>query len=129
MDPNRRNYPSNVYTFNNFLDSLKMLSDINTESTSQCEKKEQKGKEEERNELSELKKENLELRAMVEQLKGDLQKENAFNNEFNINFDLMQNKYQNDIKAIEIMNEEKEKKITELSTTDAKQREQTDNLQ
>ena len=110
MDSNRRNYSSNVYTFNNFLDSLKMLSDTNTESTSQCEKKEQKGKEEERNELSELKKENLELRAMVEQLKGDLQKENAFNNEFNINFDLMQNKYQNDIKAIEIMNEEKEKK-------------------
>ena len=129
MDPNRRNYPSNVYTFNNFLDSLKMLSDTNTESTSQCEKKEQKGKEEERNELSELKKENLELRAMVEQLKGDLQKENAFNNEFNINFDLMQNKYQNDIKAIEIMNEEKEKKITELSTTVAKQSELTDSLQ
>ena len=129
MDPNRRNYSSNVYTFNNFLDSLKMLSDTNTESTSQCEKKEQKGKEEERNELSELKKENLELRAMVEQLKGDLQKENAFNNEFNINFDLMQNKYQNDIKAIEIMNEEKEKKITELSTTVAKQSELTDSLQ
>ena len=129
MDPNRRNYSSNVYTFNNFLDSLKMLSDTNTESTSQCEKKEEKGKEEERNELSELKKENLELRAMVEQLKGDLQKENAFNNEFNINFDLMQNKYQNDIKAIEIMNEEKEKKITELSTTVAKQSELTDSLQ
>ena len=129
MDPNRRNYSSNVYTFNNFLDSLRMLSDTNTESTSQCEKKEQKGKEEERNELSELKKENLELRAMVEQLKGDLQKENAFNNEFNINFDLMQNKYQNDIKAIEIMNEEKEKKITELSTTVAKQSELTDSLQ
>ena len=129
MDSNRRNYSSNVYTFNNFLDSLKMLSDTNTESTSQCEKKEQKGKEEERNELSELKKENLELRAMVEQLKGDLQKENAFNNEFNINFDLMQNKYQNDIKAIEIMNEEKEKKITELSTTVAKQSELTDSLQ
>ncbi len=129
MDPNRRNYSSNVYTFNNFLDSLKMLSDTNTESTSQCEKKEQKGKEEERNELSELKKENLELRAMVEQLKGDLQKENTFNNEFNINFDLMQNKYQNDIKAIEIMNEEKEKKITELSTTVAKQSELTDSLQ
>ena len=129
MDPNRRNYSSNVYTFNNFLDSLRMLSDTNTESTSQCEKKEEKGKEEERNELSELKKENLELRAMVEQLKGDLQKENAFNNEFNINFDLMQNKYQNDIKAIEIMNEEKEKKITELSTTVAKQSELTDSLQ
>ena len=129
MDSNRRNYSSNVYTFNNFLDSLKMLSDTNTESTSQCEKKEQKGKEEERNELSELKKENLELRAMVEQLKGDLQKENAFNNEFNINFDLMQNKYQNDIKAIEIMNEEKDKKITELSTTVAKQSELTDSLQ
>ena len=129
MDSNRRNYSSNVYTFNNFLDSLKMLSDTNTESTSQCEKKEQKGKEEERNELSELKKENLELRAMVEKLKGDLQKENAFNNEFNINFDLMQNKYQNDIKAIEIMNEEKEKKITELSTTVAKQSELTDSLQ
>lgn len=129
MDSNRRNYSSNVYTFNNFLDSLRMLSDTNTESTSQCEKKEQKGKEEERNELSELKKENLELRAMVEQLKGDLQKENAFNNEFNINFDLMQNKYQNDIKAIEIMNEEKEKKITELSTTVAKQSELTDSLQ
>ena len=129
MDSNRRNYSSNVYTFNNFLDSLKMLSDTNTESTSQCEKNEQKGKEEERNELSELKKENLELRAMVEQLKGDLQKENAFNNEFNINFDLMQNKYQNDIKAIEIMNEEKEKKITELSTTVAKQSELTDSLQ
>ena len=129
MDPNRRNYSSNVYTFNNFLDSLKMLSDTNTESTSQCEKKEQKGKEEERNELSELKKENLELRAMVEQLKGDLQKESAFNNEFNINFDLMQNKYQNDIKAIEIMNEEKDKKITELSTTVAKQSELTDSLQ
>ena len=129
MDSNRRNYSSNVYTFNNFLDSLKMLSDTNTESTSQCEKKEEKGKEEERNELSELKKENLELRAMVEQLKGDLQKENAFNNEFNINFDLMQNKYQNDIKAIEIMNEEKEKKITELSTTVAKQSELTDSLQ
>ena len=129
MDPNRRNYSSNVYTFNNFLDSLKMLSDTNTESTSQCEKKEQKGKEEERNELSELQKEKLELRAMVEQLTGDLQKENAFNNEFNINFDLMQNKYQNDIKAIEIMNEEKEKKITELSTTVAKQSELTDSLQ
>ena len=129
MDSNRRNYSSNVYTFNNFLDSLRMLSDTNTESTSQCEKKEQNGKEYQRNELSELKKENFELRAMVEQLKGDLQKESAFNNEFNINFDLMQNKYQNDIKAIEIMNEEKDKKITELSTTVAKQSELTDSLQ
>ena len=62
MDSNRRNYSSNVYTFNNFLDSLKMLSDTNTESTSQCEKKEQKGKEEERNELSELKKKKLSLK-------------------------------------------------------------------
>lgn len=128
MDSNRTKYPSNVYTFNHFLDSLRLLSETNTDTTSQCEKKESNG-ECKRNELSELKKENLELRAMIEQLKNDLQKENNFNNEFNINFDLMQSKYQNDIKAIEIMNEEKDKKITELTTTVSKQSELTESLQ
>lgn len=120
----------NYYTFNHFLDSLKILS-TTTEDESFCREKntDRLNTTTSRNEITEMKKINNDLMFQIEKLKNDIKKEKNFNSELTTNFQIIQNKFNNDIKALEISNEEKDKKINELNLTLSKQSELTDSLQ
>lgn len=118
------------YTFNNFLDSLKILSNT-PEDESLCREKniDRLNTTTSRNEITEMKKINNDLMFQIEKLKNDIKKEKSFSAELTTNFQIIQNKFNNDIKALEISNEEKEKKIKEVNLTLSKQSELTDSLQ